>query len=240
MSDVDDSCKPLRDMEVSKMAQVSDSSRESEDSSIFEREVPPPLEKPDPAKRKKWQGFQEQIHKMRQEQSRSVGINRFPWQSRLVVKELMKLAISRRGTVNMCVGMPIREFYGKYFHNYDQELLDTGGSIVLILADPPSFTTREYWQKRTSTSSGRLSVYSMREYNPRYPHFCLVEDFAYRVETPHARWDEDREAVTDETPERPARFSFNDPQFGRELQEYAKFLISRASPITGGSDPTEA
>ncbi len=179
--------------------------------------------------------FESRVDAMRRVGSPGFDINRFPWQSRIVVDALFDVALERRVSVEMCVSLPPTIFYGEDFRRSTLALLKGMIKLRIIFANPIGTKEAEQWYSWHRKFPSQLSVLAMTEYDPEVHHYCLVGDFAYRFEFCHPRWEG---AVTRFEPLRPARFSFNDKDMGKRLKKYASVLARYADILV--PSPNEA
>ncbi len=113
--------------------------------------------------------------------------NRFPWQTRIVIHELLGLAVQDRAHVEILKGFSSQMFCGDGLRQWCRKVLQCGGPVRTILAehdDEGSFLRDLQVEFRD-----HLTVMAMYEYDPDLYHYCLVGDSAYRLEYPHSRWD---------------------------------------------------
>lgn len=126
--------------------------------------------------------------------------------------------------------MPVRQFYDEAIYQLYQDIDEAGGSVHIIFARALSGAELDSWKSLIAKLGDGLAVLTMNQ-DIELHHYCLVGDSAYRLEAIHSKWDPKSEPISDTAPERPARFSFNDPDLGKRIKEYDKALIARASRI---------
>lgn len=204
----------------------------STDTSTLATEVSKGPRVMDPLYEKKSE-YRKLVKLMRGAKWRSFDANRFPWQTRIIIDELLDLAVETRAHVEIFKGMSTRTFYGKGLHERCRKLVQREGTARVIFAEHDE--TDSFWRELRDEFKDRLQVLAMDEHDPDLYHYCLVqgpdgqqEEWAYRLEFPHPRWEG---GVTDLAPERPARFSFNDPELARRIKKYSAELAQIAKPL---------
>ncbi len=167
------------------------------------------------------------VNLMRGAKRRSFDANRFPWQTRIIIDELLDLAVNEHAHVEIFKGLSTGVFYQDRLRERCQTLVQHGGSARVIFSEHDQGDSR--WRDLATKSEGKLQVLAMKAPDPELYHYCLVvgED-AYRLEFPHPLWEGD---VTDVVPERPARFSFNDPELAQRIKKYSDELAQIAKPL---------
>lgn len=182
-------------------------------------------------------GFAELVHTLRIGEVRGYSTNRFRWQSRIVVSELLSLANEQGLPVYVFAGTPDCVFYGADFFAKYRNAAQNGSDILIIFAEPPADEVREAWKSLVKelggpSSAGSVDVRYLSKYNDALSHFHLVGDRAYRLEQPHPRLNpEDRKNLSDVFPERRARFSFNDVALGASIRKVANILRTHSRSI---------
>lgn len=155
--------------------------------------------------------------------------NRFPWQSRhIVVENLMDIARETRKPIRVFKCARTVEFYGDGFFSAIDTAAQSGCDIEVIFAQPIESEEAARWKMIRRTCPNNLLLFYVSQYDKTLFHYCLVGDEAYRLEFPHPLY---TGAVTDNKPERPARFSFNDQEVGRSILVYHDLLKQTAERL---------
>lgn len=167
--------------------------------------------------------FERKVVTMRDNRARGVEVNRFPWQTRIVVRALMEMAEFNGWPVRMFKGTAEPGFYEDLFSAISR-VLDTGAHVELVFSEPLSGGVRSKWAELLGDKrfANTFSLRHLAKYDERLFHYVLVGEDAYRLEFPHQR----TAFVDARSPERPARFSFNDPAMAAGIAEYAKQIAS--------------
>lgn len=164
---------------------------------------------------------------LRQNDSSIIEVNRFPWQSRIIVRELLRKALKTKEEVRAFFSPRAIDFYPRLYRDLDL-ILSNGNVIKVYLTQPPELDERNEWKSLEAKYPGLLKVKEMKSYNSELQHFWLVGNSAYRFESAHVQRNFGLDPVTQFEPERPACFSFNDIDTGRALFSYSE-LVEKSS-----------
>jgi hypothetical protein len=162
------------------------------------------------------------------------GCNRFHWQATYVIDNLLEFALERHLPIRVFKGTSSSAYYGHDFYARLCSAANVVSPVELVFAERLSSPEQMIWQNRQTQSAGRLRVYHLAEYDETMYHHFLAGDAAYRLEFPHVRPTKETQecwAATGGQPERPARFSFNDPELGKLIGEYHRSLLADAQQV---------
>lgn len=176
---------------------------------------------------KEFSGYQSVLERFRERRNPNPIPNRFPWQSRIAMVELTKLAIENlrnngSETIRVLTSRFPWEVYGKPPLRTELEsFLKLGGNLRVLI-----------WTE--SLDRNELLLQSLQEIAPddglnylvsgteqggdELHHMFVVGTSAYRFEAPHPSFKEVE--FTELSPEVPARISFNDQENAESLVNY--------------------
>lgn len=154
----------------------------------------------------------------REDSSQLLG-NRFPWQTRIAVEQLLKKAAETNQDVCLLSGSAPEGFFNEQIIGLLNKCLASGCRIKIVAWSEtedviaPALKT---WARENRLKNVELRFSGTKKLEDRIPHFLLVGDKAYRQESPHASFQD--VSFTESTPQIPARICFNDPETGASLK----------------------
>lgn len=142
--------------------------------------------------------------------------NRFPWQSRMAVLELLKHAQECNEEVRILSGTGTARFYSAQVVEQMEACLKKGIPIRMVVWDerPPEGLAVEALRARHPENFDIVYT-GTRVAGDKIGHFLLVGKTAYRLEAVHGYLGESE--FTDISPETKAKICFNDPVTGETL-----------------------
>lgn len=158
--------------------------------------------------------------------------NRFPWQTKLAILELLTHAYEAKAkTIFILTGTATEGFYGAEIAEKLRACMEADTKVYILV-----------WNDRDRAAPGLLNALKTkfperlytalagtRTAGEQISHFLLVDESAYRLEQPHSYFDES--VFDDVSPETPARICFNDRKGGAVLANMFRSLWNAA----GGS-----
>ena len=155
--------------------------------------------------------------------------NHLPWQTRIVLNELIDYAKTETKKLRIFTGDVRSEFYGVDFLPRIIDLLKNGCEVTIVLAEKPSIKTSSDWL--SLNNFGKVHIFFKKDYDENAFHIAISGD-AYRFEKNHKKLPEGTK-VKDESPKRPARFGFHCPEDVKVLDAYwNNYVIKDAVPLT--------
>ena len=164
------------------------------------------------------QSFKELLAKCRRERSAAQISNRFPWQTRLAVLELLKHASAESESVRIISGSATEQFYGADVCDSLESCLKTGADVSLIIWDTVDRPCATLQSLQSRFSNFHVVCSGTREAGEVVSHFLVVGSAAYRLEAPHPYLG--NEKFTDTSPETKAKICFHDPDGGGQLVSF--------------------
>jgi hypothetical protein len=162
--------------------------------------------------------------------------NRFPWQTRLAVQELLDLAAQMSAEVRIVTGSGSDKAYGGDLAKAMRQAIEKKCRFrILVWNDeqhPYGKTLAELQNAYNTSLSIRMS--GTRSTSGTIPHFLTVGDSAYRLEMPHPPYDDMQ--FSDTTPETKAQICFNDTSLTRILNAFFDKVWAAASPQPAAPD----
>lgn len=165
--------------------------------------------------------FKEYVQLMRETATGRASYNRFPWQARIVVDEILNYAMERDLPLKIFTSDHDMQFYGEATFLRFVDLAVQGQDVQIVIAEPPKGASLDTW-RRLADRHDKISVRAKKRYDHKLCHFCLAGKETYRVERPHGP---ERGQVTPLSPECPARFAFNNRDEGQALSDYWNIMV---------------
>jgi hypothetical protein len=160
--------------------------------------------------------FRNLLSKYRYGRSESFISNRYPWQTKMAVLELLKLAESDGKSVRILSGNAPEQFYSEEVIEHIAKCLKAGCDVnILIWSKSRRCPEFESLQKTSYGQNLSFRFSGTTEGSDILQHFLVVGDDAYRLEAIHP--DLSGETFTEISPETQAKICFNDPAGGGRL-----------------------
>jgi hypothetical protein len=145
--------------------------------------------------------------------------NHFPWETRIVVKNILAYAEE--------TGDPLKIFTSDFYEIYDdevhsklEEMAMRGHDIQIVLAERPKDSDLEKWEPIAKNENVEITFTPF--YDETLNHLWLAGS-SYRYELPHRRITCE---VTDTYPEFPARFAFKNDKDVKKAEEAWHTVLS--------------
>lgn len=144
--------------------------------------------------------------------------NRFPWQSRIAIVQLLSFANRKVEPVRVITGSCPATFYKKLLPNFET-CLESGCSIKLLVWKEKKEEVLSLFSSLCERYPAQLALRfsGTTEHSSIIPHFMVVGESAYRQEAAGHEDFDDCDDDFENAPEVPARISFNDPKGAVQL-----------------------
>ncbi len=172
--------------------------------------------------------YQRILKRARKKSDKRPIANRYPWQSRLAIRNLFEYAAENKHPICMLTGTGgDHHFIPEVIRSLKMALEEGCECRILVWQEDDAKTSQKLLNLRSEFNNLKIRFSGTSELGDELAHFQVSGNDAYRVEAAHSEI-KDPDCVSDYEPSFPARIHFSDERGARRLINFFESLWSIA------------